>query len=132
MKRILNPKLKNEKIAVIQDSSSEENNESEENLSPQQNYIQEDHLISPELVQENPEVLEEQVTPIIAQSMTSRVSFAEEAMKDRQKEDLFFKKLNIPWLSNQDSTLIGEVHMDYEVENLRKALQQHKSQFFYY
>ena len=35
MKRILNPKLKNKKITVIQYSSSEENNESEENLSPQ-------------------------------------------------------------------------------------------------
>ena len=42
MKRILNPKMKNENITVIQDSSSEENNESEENLNPQQNYIQED------------------------------------------------------------------------------------------
>ena len=37
MKRILNPKMENEKIKVIQYSSSEENNESEENLSPQQN-----------------------------------------------------------------------------------------------
>ena len=42
MKIILNPKLKNENITVIQDSSSEENNKSEENLIPQQNYIQED------------------------------------------------------------------------------------------
>ena len=49
-------------------------------------------------------------------------------MKDRQKEDLIFKKLNIPWLSNHDLTLTGEVHMDSEVENLRKTLQHHKSQ----
>ena len=59
MKIITNPKLANEKITVIQDSSSEEN------LIPQQNYIQEDHLMSPEPIQENHEVLEEQVTPII-------------------------------------------------------------------
>ena len=59
MKRILNPKLTNKKITVIQYSSSEENNESEENLSPQQNYTQEDHLISPEPIQENHEVSEE-------------------------------------------------------------------------
>ena len=128
MKRILNPKLKNKKITVIQYSSSEENNESEENLSPQQNYIQEDHLISPNSVQENHEVLEEQVTPIIEQGMTSGVSFVEEAMKDMEDEYLIFKKLIIPWLSNQDSTLTGEVHMDSEVENIRKSLQQHKSQ----
>ena len=60
--------------------------------------------------------------------MTSGVSFAEEEMKDRKEEDLIFKKLNIPWLSNQYSTLPGEIHMDSEVENLRKTLQQHKSQ----
>ena len=63
--------------------------------------------------------------------MTSRVSFTDEAMKDRQEEDLIFKKMNIPWLSNQDSTLTGEVHMDSEVENIRKDLQQHKSQIWF-
>ena len=36
--------------------------------------------------------------------------------------------MNILWLSNQDSTFPGEVHMDSEVENIRKTLQQHKSQ----
>ena len=50
----------------------------------------EDHLISPQTVQENHEVLEEQVTPIIEQGMNLIASFAEEAMKDRQEEDLFF------------------------------------------
>ena len=39
MKRILNPKLKEEKITVIEDSSSEEDVEGEEELSPQQFYI---------------------------------------------------------------------------------------------
>ena len=65
MKRILNPKLQNEKVTVIEDSSSEEDNESEENLSPQQNCCQEGHLISSELIQENHEGPEKQVTPII-------------------------------------------------------------------
>ena len=50
----------------------------------------EDHLISPELVQENHEVPEDGVTLIIEQGMTSRVSFAEEPIKDRQEEDLIF------------------------------------------
>ena len=58
--------------------------------------------------------------------MTSVVSFAEAAMKNRREENLIFKKLDIPWLSDQNSTLLGEVHMDSEVKNLRKALQQHK------
>ena len=48
-------------------------------------------------------------------------------MKDKQEDDLIFKKLDIPWLLNQDSIMHGEVHMDSEVENLRKTLQQHKS-----
>ena len=60
--------------------------------------------------------------------MTSVALFAEEAMKDRQEEDLLFKTLNILCLSNQDSTLHGEVYMDSTIENLRKSLQQHKSQ----
>ena len=34
MKQIINPKLQNEKVTVIKDSSGEEDNESEENLSP--------------------------------------------------------------------------------------------------
>ena len=64
MKRILNPKLKNEKITIIQDSSSEENEESEENLSSQQDYIQEDHLISPEPVQVNHEFQKSNLPPL--------------------------------------------------------------------
>ena len=32
-----------------------------------------------------------------------------------------------PWLSNQDSTFPGEVHMDSEVENLMKTMQNHIS-----
>ena len=52
-------------------------------------------------------------------------------MKDKQEEDLSFKKLDIPWLLNQDLTFPGEVHMDSEVENIRKTLQQNKSQFFF-
>ena len=85
MKRILNPKLKKEKITVIQDSSSEDNEESEENLGSQQDYIQEDYLISPEPVQVNHEVSEEKVTPIMEQGMTSRVSFAKESRTSRKK-----------------------------------------------
>ena len=34
MKQIVNPKMKNEKVTIIEDSSGEEDNESEENLSP--------------------------------------------------------------------------------------------------
>ena len=65
------------------------------------------------------------------QGMTLGVSFAEEAMKNKQEEDLIFQKMDIPWLVDQDLTLLEKVHMDSEVENLRKALQQHKSQIHF-
>ena len=63
--------------------------------------------------------------------MTLEGSFAEEEMKDIQEEDLIFKNMNIPWLSNQDSTLPREVNMDSEVENIRKTMQQHKQQIYF-
>ena len=128
MKRILNPKLKKEKITVIEDSSSEENMENEEDSSSQQHYIQEDHLVSLELVQGGHKALEGKTTLITEQGIASEVSLVQEAMRDKEEDDLIFKKLDIPQLSNQDSIMHGEVHMDSEVENLRKNLQQHKSQ----
>ena len=45
MKRILNPKMQNEKVTVIEDSSSEENMDNVEVSSSHQHYIQEDHLV---------------------------------------------------------------------------------------
>ena len=65
--------MKNEKVTVIEYFSGEEENESEENLSPHQNYSQEEHLISSELIQENQEGLGR---PIREQGMNSGASFA--------------------------------------------------------
>ena len=45
MKSILNPKLKEEKITVIEDSSTEEDMKSEEDLSPQQVYSEEEQSV---------------------------------------------------------------------------------------
>ena len=47
----MNPKLKKEKITVIEDSSTEEDMESEKGLSTQQVYIEEEHSVSLEPVQ---------------------------------------------------------------------------------
>ena len=60
--------------------------------------------------------------------MTSKVPFVQETVKDKQEDDLIFKKFDISWMTNQGSTLQGEAHMDSEIENLKKTLQQHKSQ----
>ena len=116
-----------EKITIIEYSSSEENMENEEHWISQQHYIQEDHLVSLELVQGGNKASEGHNTFITEHGLVSGISLVQEAMKDKQEDDLIFKKLDIPWLSNQDSIMHGEVHMDSEVENLRKTLQQHKS-----
>ena len=105
MKRILNPKLKKEKIIVIEDSSSEENMESKEDLGSKQDYIQQDHSVSLEPVQGGHKSSKGKTTYIIEKGMNAEAPLAEEVMKERHEEDLIFKKFNIPWLSNQDSTL---------------------------
>ena len=45
MKRILNPKLRKEKITMIEDSSSQEDMEEEENLSSQQVNTEKENLV---------------------------------------------------------------------------------------
>ena len=100
MKRILNPKMKKEKVTVIEDSSSEENMENEEDLSSQQHCIQEDHLVSLEPVQGGHKASEGNNTFITKHGLASGISSVQEAMKDKQEDDLIFKKLDITWLSN--------------------------------
>ena len=60
--------------------------------------------------------------------MSSKVPFVQETVKDGKQYDLIFKKFDIPWLSNQGSTLQGEGNIDSKIENLKKTLEQHKSQ----
>ena len=45
MKKILKPRLMKEKITVIEDSSSQEDMEEKEILSPQQVHIHKEHLV---------------------------------------------------------------------------------------
>ena len=44
MKKILNPKLRNEKVTMIEDSSNEEDMGGEEELNSQQVFIKEEHF----------------------------------------------------------------------------------------
>ena len=93
MKQILNPKMQNEKVTFIEDSSSEENMDNEEDSSSQQHYIQEDHLVSLEPVQGGHKDLEGNNTFITEHGLASRISSVQEAMKDKQEDDFIFKKL---------------------------------------
>ena len=97
---------------MIKYSSTEEDMESEKDLSPQQVYIEEEHSISLEPMQEGHKASESSTTFSIEHGMSSKVPFVQETMKDRQEYDLIFKKFDIPWLSNQGSTLQGEGHID--------------------
>ena len=100
MKRILNPKLKEEKIRVIKDSWTKEDMESEEELSPQQVYIEEEHSVSFELSWGRDKVSEEPITFSIEQGMTSKVPFVQEIVKEKQEDNLIFKKFHISWMTN--------------------------------
>ena len=71
---------------------------------------------------------ERETTFNIKHDTSSKFPFVEEIVKDGKEYDLIFKKFDIPWLSNQGSTLQGEGHIDSEIENLKKTLEQHKSQ----
>ena len=102
--------------------------ESEEELSPQQVYIEEEHSVSFKLSQGRDKVSEESITFSIEQGMTSKVPFVQETMKDKQEDDLIFKNFDISWMTNQGCTLQGEVHMDSEIENLKKTVEQYKYQ----
>ena len=58
--------------------------------------------------------------------MTSKVPFVQETVKEKKEDDLIFKKFDISWMTNQGSTLQGEVHMDSKIENLQKTVEQYK------
>ena len=60
--------------------------------------------------------------------MTSKVPFVREIVKYKHEYDMIFKKFDILWMTNQGSTLQGEVHIDSEIENLKKTVEEYKYQ----
>ena len=90
---------------MIEDSSTEEDMESEKDLSPQQVYIGEEQSVSLEPIQGGHKASERPPTFSIESGMSSKVPFVQETVKDRQEDNLIFKKFDIPWLSNKGSTL---------------------------
>ena len=81
MKKILNPKLRNEKVTMIEDYSNEEDMGSEEELNFQQVYIKEEHLV---LLKSSPgkdKISEEPITFNIERGMSSEVPVAQKAVK---------------------------------------------------
>ena len=84
MKKILNPKLRKEKITVIEDSTSEEDMEEEEDLSSQQFYIEKEHSMLLESFLERDKVSEDPITSSIERGMYSEVPVVQEIVKDKE------------------------------------------------
>ena len=60
--------------------------------------------------------------------MSSEFPVVEYTVKDEEEDDLIFKKIDIPWLSDKNSTLQGWMHIDSETKNLKKTMKQYKYQ----
>ena len=63
--------------------------------------------------------------------MSLEVPIVQETVKDREEDDLIFKKIYIPWLSNKTSTLQGGMYIDSETENLKKTVKQYNYQIWF-
>ena len=55
---------------------------------------------------------EEPITFSIERGVSSKVPVVQEKIKDREEDDLIFKKIDIPWFSNKTSTLQGGMFID--------------------
>ena len=56
------------------------------------------------------------------------VPVEEEAVKNEENDELIFRKMNIPWLSDKTSTLQEGMCIDPETQNLQKTVKQYKYQ----
>ena len=73
-------------------------------------------------------VSEKPINFSIERGMSLEVPVVEDIVKDEEEEDLIFKKIDIPWLSDKTSTLQEGMRIDSETENLQKTVKQYKYQ----
>ena len=73
-------------------------------------------------------ISEDPKTFSIEQGVSSKVPVVQETVKDKEEDELIFKKIDIPWLSDKTSTLQGGMDIDSETENLKKIVKQNKYQ----
>ena len=123
MKKILNPKLAKEKVTVIEDSSSQEDLEEEEGLDSKQVHSKKEHPVTLESSPGKDKVVE-QLKVCSTERDRSLEVLVEEAHKDEEDNDLIFRKMNIPWLSDKTSTTKEGVCIDSKIENLQKTVKQ--------
>ena len=117
MKKILNPKLAKEKITIIEDSSSQEDLEEDEGLNSQQVDSKKEYSLILESSPGKDKVAKQSKYSSIRRDRSQKVP-VEVADQDEEDDDLVFRKMNIPWLSDKDSTTKEGLSIDSEIENL--------------
>ena len=73
-------------------------------------------------------ILEDPKNFRIERGVSSEVPVVQETVKYKEEDDLIFKKIDIPWMSDKTSTLQGGMYIDSETENLKKNVKQYKYQ----
>ena len=100
--------------------------EEEEKLSSQQVHTKKEHSVILESSSGKDKVLEQPINFITERGKFPEVPVEEEKVKYEEGYDLIFKQIDIPWLSDNTSTLQEEMWIDSEIENLQKTVKQYK------
>ena len=90
---------------MIEDSSSQEDMEEEENLSSQQVHTEKEHPVILESSSGKDKVLEQPINFSTEWCKFPEVLNEEEKVKDEEDDDLIFNKIDIPWFSDTTSIL---------------------------
>ena len=103
MKIMLNPRLMKDKITVIEDSSSREDLEEDEDHNSQQVDSKKEDLLTVKSSSVKSRAIEQSIDSIIKEDSSQKVPVA---VVDQQEEDddAILKKLKIPWLSEKASS----------------------------
>ena len=127
MKKILNPNFSKEKVTLIEYSSSQEDLEDEESMDSKLVQSKKEHLVTQKSSLDKDKDAEQPKVYSTEKDRPLEVPI-EEAYKEEEDDDLIFRKMNIPWLSDKTSTAKEGLYIDFEIENLQKTVKQCKYQ----
>ena len=117
MKRILNPRLMKDKITIIEDSSSREDLEEDEDLNSQQVDSKKEDPLTVKSTSVKNKVIEQSKYSSIKGDRSQKVPVAV-ADQHEDDDDVIFKKLNIPWLLEKASSFKERKCIELENVNL--------------
>ena len=127
MKNILNPKLAKAKVTVIEESPYQEDLEEEEVLDYKQVHSKKEHSVT---LESSPGKYKVAKQPKVFSTERDRYLEVpvEKEEKGEEDDDLIFRKMNIPWLSDKTSIEKEGLCIYSEIENLQKRVKQCKYQ----